>query len=77
VRAATAIAGVSGVAGVAANNGTLRVNLTQDAPVDREIVTQLLRRLLDDQIQVERVAPVSRSLEDQFLTMTTRLEDRS
>jgi ABC-2 type transport system ATP-binding protein len=77
VRAANAIAGLPGVADVAANNGTLRVNLTQDAPADREIVTQLLRRLLDDEIQVERVAPVSRSLEDRFLTMTTRLEDRS
>jgi ABC-2 type transport system ATP-binding protein len=53
------------------------VNLAGDAPADREIVTQLLRRLLDDQILVESVAPVSRSLEDRFLTMTTRLEDRS
>jgi ABC-2 type transport system ATP-binding protein len=77
MRAATAVASVPGVAGVSADNGTLRVNLTQDAPADREVVTQLLRRLLDDEIQVERVAPVSRSLEDQFLTMTTRLEDRS
>jgi hypothetical protein len=28
-------------------------------------------------VEVERVAPVSTSLEDRFLTMTTRLEDRA
>ena len=34
-------------------------------------------RLLDHGVAVERVAPVAASLEDRFLTMTTRLEDRS
>ena len=41
------------------------------------MVTALLRRLLDADIAVERVAPVAASLEDRFLDMTTRLEDRS
>jgi hypothetical protein len=40
-------------------------------------VPELLRRLLDHGIGVERVASVAASLEDRFLTMTTRLEDRS
>ena len=53
------------------------MTLTPDAPVDREIVTELLRRLLDNGVAVERVAPVASSLEDRFLTMTTRLEDRA
>ena len=35
----------------------------------------LLRRLLAEDISVERVTPVTRSLEDEFLSMTTRLEN--
>jgi hypothetical protein len=33
--------------------------------------------LLDHGVDVERVAPVRSTLEERFLTMTTRLEDRS
>ncbi len=54
----------------------MRVTLTPEAPVDREIVTALLRTLLDGGVAVERVAPVTASLEERFLTMTTPLEDR-
>lgn len=40
-------------------------------------MTELLRRLLDNGIAIERVSPVAVSLEQLFLTMTTRLEDRA
>jgi ABC-2 type transport system ATP-binding protein len=76
VRAATLLATVPGVVRAVDHDGGLRVTLGPDAPVDREIVTELLRRLLDGGIGVERVAPLATSLEDRFLTMTTRLEDR-
>ena len=66
-----------GVIRAADHEGGLRVTLPPEAPVDREIVTALLRRLLDHGVAVERVAPVASSLEERFLTMTTRLEDRS
>jgi ABC-2 type transport system ATP-binding protein len=75
--AAALLAGVPGVAQAAAHNGALRVTLGPDAPVDREIVTELLRRLLDGGIAVERVGAASTSLEDRFLNITTRLEDDS
>jgi hypothetical protein len=52
------------------------VTLAPEAPADREIVTAILRRLLNHDIAVERVAPQAVSLEDRFLTMTTRLENR-
>jgi ABC-2 type transport system ATP-binding protein len=77
VEAARLLAAVPGVTRAADHGGSLRVTLSPEAPVDREIVTALLRRLLDHGVAVERVAPVSASLEDRFLTMTTRLEDRS
>jgi ABC-2 type transport system ATP-binding protein len=71
------LAAVPGVSRAADHEGAIRVTLSPEAPVDREVVTALLRRLLDHGVQVERVAPVAASLEDRFLTMTTRLEDRS
>jgi ABC-2 type transport system ATP-binding protein len=77
VEAARLLAAMPGVSRASDHEGRLRVTLSPEAPVDREIVTALLRRLLDHGVAVERVAPVSASLEDRFLTMTTRLEDRS
>jgi ABC-2 type transport system ATP-binding protein len=73
----TLLAAVPGVTRAADHEGAIRVTLAPEAPVDREIVTALLRRLLDHGVAVERIAPASTSLEDRFLTMTTRLEDRS
>jgi len=73
--AARLLAAVPGVSRATDHEGGLRVTLSPEAPVDREIVTALLRLLLDHDVAVERVAPVAASLEDRFLTMTTRLED--
>src|SRR4051812_19228550 len=77
VRAAGLLAAVPGVLRATDHEGSLRVELSPEAPVDREIVTELLKRLIEDGIGVERVGPIANTLEDQFLTMTTRLEDRS
>jgi ABC-2 type transport system ATP-binding protein len=77
VEAATLLAAVPGVTRAADHEGGLRVTLSPEAPVDREIVTSLLRRLLDHGVAVERVAPVAASLEDRFLTMTTPLQERA
>jgi ABC-2 type transport system ATP-binding protein len=71
------LAAVPGVSRAADHEGGIRVTLSPEAPVDREIVTALLRRLLDHGVEVERIAPAGSSLEERFLTMTTRLEDRS
>jgi ABC-2 type transport system ATP-binding protein len=77
VDAVRLLAAVPGVTRAGDHEGGLRVTLSPEAPVDREIVTVLLRRLLDHGVAVERVAPVATTLEERFLTMTTRLEDRS
>jgi ABC-2 type transport system ATP-binding protein len=77
VQAATLLAAMPGVTRAADHDGSLRVTLAPDAPIDRDIVTALLRRLLDHGVAVERVVPVAASLEDRFLTMTTPLEERS
>jgi ABC-2 type transport system ATP-binding protein len=77
VAAASLLAAVPGVSRATDHEEGLRVTLSPEAPVDREIVTALLRRLLDHGVAVERVAPVAASLEDRFLTMTTPLQERS
>jgi ABC-2 type transport system ATP-binding protein len=77
VKAASVLAGVPAIARAADHNGSIRVTLAPDAPADRDVVTDMLGRLLADGIAVERVAPVASSLEDLFLNMTTRLEDRA
>jgi ABC-2 type transport system ATP-binding protein len=76
VDAVRLLAAVPGVTRAGDHEGGLRVTLSPEAPVDREIVTALLRRLLDHGVAVERIAPVATTLEERFLTMTTRLEDR-
>jgi len=73
-RAAGVLAGVPGVASAAAHADAIRLTLGDEAPPDREVVTELLRRLLADGIAVERVTPVTRTLEDRFLSLATRLE---
>jgi ABC-2 type transport system ATP-binding protein len=76
VDAVRLLAAVPGVTRAGNHEDGLRVTLSPEAPVDSEIVTALLRRLLDHGVAVERVAPVATTLEERFLTMTTRLEDR-
>ena len=58
-------------------DGILRVELSPEAPPTPAMVTALVRRLLDGGIEIASVAPVTHSLEERFLAMTTRLEDRS
>jgi ABC-2 type transport system ATP-binding protein len=77
VQAATLLAATPGVTRASDHEGCLRVTLSPEAPVDREVVTALLRRLLDHGVAVERIAPVASTLEERFLTMTTPLEERS
>jgi ABC-2 type transport system ATP-binding protein len=76
VEAISLLAAVPGVTRATDHEDGLRVTLSPEAPVDREIVTALLRRLLEHGVAVERVAPTATTLEERFLTMTTRLEDR-
>jgi len=76
-QAALQLRGVPGIAQVTDHAGVLRVELGPEAAADREVISELLRRLLSAGFAIERVSPVAVSLEQRFLTMTTRLEDRS
>jgi ABC-2 type transport system ATP-binding protein len=75
--AAGLLQGMRDVVRTAQLDGILRVELSPEAPPTPAMVTALVRRLLDGGIEIASVAPVSHSLEERFLAMTTRLEDRS
>jgi ABC-2 type transport system ATP-binding protein len=75
VKATGVLAGVPSVLRAIEHDGGIRATIAPGAPRDLDVVTTLLRRLLAEGISVERVTPVHRSLEDQFLSMTTRLEN--
>jgi ABC-2 type transport system ATP-binding protein len=76
-QAASLLTAMPGISQATDRAGGLRVELGPEAPVDREIVSELLRRLLAAGFSIERVSPVAVSLEQRFLTMTTRLENRA
>src|SRR3954469_17156985 len=75
VKAAGVLAGVPAVMRAVEHDGGIRATIAPGAPRDLDVVTTLLRRLLAEGISVERVTPVTRTLEEQFLSMTTRLEN--
>jgi len=61
IDAARLLAAVPGVTRAADDRARPAGDAEPEAPVDREIGTALLRRLLDDGVAVERVAPVAPS----------------
>jgi ABC-2 type transport system ATP-binding protein len=74
-RAAALLATLHGVERAAAQDGGVEVSLASNGTTDRELVTEIVRRMLDAGLAIDRVAPVEASLEDRFLNITQRLED--
>ena len=74
-RAAALLASVDGVDRSAVEDGGVTVSLASHAGTERELVTQIVRRMLDAGLAIDRVTPVEPSLEERFLNITQRLED--
>jgi ABC-2 type transport system ATP-binding protein len=74
-RAATLLASLHSVDGATVQDGVVLVSMNANGTADRELVTAILRRLLDAGLAVDRVAPVEASLEERFLNITHRMED--
>jgi ABC-2 type transport system ATP-binding protein len=64
------LVGVSGVTEIAEQEGLLHVSLQ-----DLDLVPELNRRLVEAGIAVRRLEPVQASLEERFLSITSRLAD--
>jgi hypothetical protein len=56
-------------------DGGVALSLASNGTTDRELVTEIVRRMLDAGLAIDRVTPVEASLEERFLNITQRLED--
>jgi len=74
-RAAALVANLHGVDRAAVESGGVVVSLAANGTADRELVTEIVRRMLDARLAIDRVAPIESSLEERFLNITQRLED--
>jgi ABC-2 type transport system ATP-binding protein len=69
------LANLRGVDRAAVEDGGVVVSLASNGTTDRELVTEIARRMLDGGLAIDRVTPVEASLEERFLNVTQRLED--
>jgi ABC-2 type transport system ATP-binding protein len=74
-RAGALLAPLPTVAGVAADDGMLRVSLDGRASRANDAIADINRRLVDAGIPVYRLQPEHASLEQRFLEITSRLEE--
>ena len=74
-RAGALLANQATVAGVAAEDGLLRVSLSGNDAVPNDAIADINRRLVEAGIPVYRLEPEHASLERRFLEITSRLEE--
>jgi ABC-2 type transport system ATP-binding protein len=74
-RAAMLLAQLRGVESTSIEPDGVRVSVAAGATTDRELVTAIVRRLLDAGLAIDRVAPVEETLEERFLNVTSRIEE--
>jgi ABC-2 type transport system ATP-binding protein len=74
-RAAALLARLHGVESTAIEDGGVRVSVAANGTTDRELVTAIVRQLLDAGIAIDRIAPVEATLEERFLNITSRIEE--
>jgi ABC-2 type transport system ATP-binding protein len=74
-RAAALVATLHGVDRAAVESGAVVVSLAPNGTANRPVVTEIVRRMLDARLAIDRVAPIESSLEERFLNITQRLGD--
>jgi len=74
-RAAAVLAGVHGVDRAVVKDGAVEVALSPNGTSERELVTGIVRRMLDAGLAIDRITPLEASLEERFLNITRRFED--
>jgi ABC-2 type transport system ATP-binding protein len=74
-RAAALLAEAHGVGSATVAEGAVRLGLSPNGHSERELITAMVRRLLDSGLAIDRVEPVQASLEERFLNVTSRIEE--
>jgi ABC-2 type transport system ATP-binding protein len=74
-RAAALLSNLKSVERASVEDGGVVLSMSSSDFPNRELVTAIVRRMLDAGLAIERVTPVASSLEERFLNITQRLED--
>jgi ABC-2 type transport system ATP-binding protein len=74
-RVAALLAELDGVESTSIDGEDVRVAVAPNGTTDRELVTAIVRRLLEAGVAIDRVSPDAATLEERFLTVTSRLEE--
>jgi ABC-2 type transport system ATP-binding protein len=74
-RAATLLANLDGVEAAAVTERGVEVSLATNGTTERDLVTAIVRRMLDAGLAIDRVAPLEMTLEQRFLNVTTTIEE--
>jgi ABC-2 type transport system ATP-binding protein len=74
-RAAALLARLRGVESASVDGDSVSVLLAANGGANRELVTAIVRELLDSGLAIDRVTPVEATLEERFLNLTSRFEE--
>jgi ABC-2 type transport system ATP-binding protein len=75
VRVAALSASIAGVEDASLAGDGVRLRLEPNGTGERELVTAIVRRLLDHGVAIDRVTPVATTLEEKFFNLTSTLEE--
>jgi ABC-2 type transport system ATP-binding protein len=75
-RAATVLAHLDGVKSVTVNDRDLEVSVAANGATERQLVTAIVRQMLGARLAIDHVTPVEATLEEQFLNLTTKIEEQ-
>lgn len=73
-RAAALLTELRDVTSTVVEDGGVRVSVAPNGITERQLVTSIVRRLLDAVVEIDRVAPVEATLEERFLNLTSPIE---
>jgi ABC-2 type transport system ATP-binding protein len=74
-RAVALIAQLRGVESASIDGEEVCITIAENVTTERELVTEIVRRMLDAGLAIDRVAPIEMTLEERFLSVTSRLEE--
>jgi ABC-2 type transport system ATP-binding protein len=74
-RAATILANLEGVESASLHDAGVQLSLAANGTTERQLVTEIVRSMLDAGLAIDRVAPVEPTLEERFLNVTTAIEE--
>jgi hypothetical protein len=70
------LAHLDGVQSVTVNDTGLELSVAANGTTERRLVTAIVQHMLGAGLAIDRVAPAEATLEEQFLNLTTKIEEQ-